>query len=76
MSDIVERLDSGDDTCLREAADEIERLRADVDFHLNTIGRMTAEIERLRAALQNIIQGNGGECGCTETARHALEEKK
>lgn len=33
---------------------------------------LRAEVTRLRAALQNIIAGNGGECGCAETARHAL----
>jgi hypothetical protein len=32
------------------------------------------EIERLRAALRNILAGNGGECGCAETARAVLEQ--
>jgi hypothetical protein len=36
---------------------------------------MVAEIERLKAALRNIIKGNNGECGCAESARAALEGK-
>jgi hypothetical protein len=32
-------------------------------------------IKRLETALRNIIAGNGGECGCAETARAALEPK-
>jgi hypothetical protein len=84
---------------LREAADEITRLRADngrlresetilreIGEAMEThgyanmtngrdIGSLLSEITRLRAALKNIIAGNGGECGCAESARAALDAK-
>ena len=51
---------------------EIERLHGTVSALEQKVERLELEIERLRAALHNIIVGNGGECGCAETARECL----
>jgi predicted nucleic acid-binding Zn-ribbon protein len=58
MTDIVERLRSQDPNGLsillsiQEAADEIERLRAERDERTAEIARLLIETERLRAALE------------------------
>jgi regulator of replication initiation timing len=59
MSDIVERLRgwiSPRQTHIlnREAADEIENLRYNIDFSLAVANKRADEIERLRTALQKI----------------------
>ena len=81
MSDLVQRLRFGsiDDDLLdaaKEAADEIERLRVD---HAAAMAAMDAEIERLRAALNDIAQHQDSEwplrCRMNvRTARAALKE--
>ena len=55
---------------------EVERLTAELKEERRRRVKLEREVERLRAALQNIIVGNGGECGCAETASAALDGRK
>lgn len=64
MSDIVERLRTCPwDEDIKEAADEIERLRRAVaawqGIHEGAVAAMQADINRLRAALQKIVNNWG-----------------
>ena len=80
MTDIVERLrtayvtDGWDVKVVVEAADEIEKLRADADHHLRAYQIMFNDNERLRAALQDIAR-MPLTAGAAGVARRALEPK-
>jgi uncharacterized small protein (DUF1192 family) len=83
MSDIVEQARAIEPYLYQQLADEIERLKAESDISDGLLADAKSEIERLRAALQEISatrtasDWNGKRLDHqAEIARRALEERK